>query len=385
MVRFSDYLIVTKGPKWPALYDLIKTNSEKIFSYDAILFLDDDIWCDYHEIDEIFRIFQQHDLQLSQPSLTVNSHFSNFICVRNNSFSVRYTNFVENMNPIFSRDSLQRCWKTFNENRSGWGIEYLWRNILGNSKQNIAIIDDVSVEHTRPVGGPLYDLLAASGHDAKNELDVLLEKYDLYQYPHLIHGAVCKNNEVLSPLVDCSEIDKLKFVQQLIGGTDIGILKDRRCLNQYLSANFHLNRKYNSDSDNNHAEGSEEEIRFSGKISIWANLLHSMSDMSISKIIQIGNSDVMLFPLLFGYLDRCHAMNDALLLADNYTEVERQIAHDHKKVTVNKFDGELETLKNIAGVEKYDIAILSSSGSANKNEDVKNFCREISKDLIIVK
>lgn len=64
---------------------------------------------------------------------------------------LRYTNFVEMMVPCFSREALGKVLFTFNENETGWGTETHWPLLIHASPNDMAVIDAVSVVHTRPI------------------------------------------------------------------------------------------------------------------------------------------------------------------------------------------------------------------------------------------
>ncbi len=53
------------------------------------------------------------------------------------------------MAPFFSQDALDRCVSTFTMSELGWGIEYLWNDILRS--EGMAIVDSFTMTHIRPV------------------------------------------------------------------------------------------------------------------------------------------------------------------------------------------------------------------------------------------
>jgi hypothetical protein len=53
------------------------------------------------------------------------------------------------MTPFFSRDALLQCQPTFTLSELGWGLEYLWNEILRS--KGLAIVDHFPVTHIRPV------------------------------------------------------------------------------------------------------------------------------------------------------------------------------------------------------------------------------------------
>jgi len=138
--------IDSKGPKWPALYELITELSDDIRAYDYVWLPDDDLACDQNTINKFFNICRDYNLELSQPALSSDSHLGHAITLRNHSFQLRFTNFVEIMAPCFSADFLCRCTPSFGENLSGWGLDYLWPSWVTDASR-IAIIDATSIRH----------------------------------------------------------------------------------------------------------------------------------------------------------------------------------------------------------------------------------------------
>jgi len=149
---------------------------------------------------------------LAQPALTPDSHISHVLTLRNRSFVLRFSNFVEIMAPCFSIHFLQQAWPSFGDIQSGWGLDSLWPRLLPDWK-SIAIVDSVAVRHTRPVGGPNYPFLAERGLNAYDEMRALCEKYKVAPVVPLTRGAVDVNGRTLS-IFDKSSSELLRLLIQ---------------------------------------------------------------------------------------------------------------------------------------------------------------------------
>jgi hypothetical protein len=190
--------IDSKGPKWPALHDLIQKLGKDVFCYDRVWLPDDDLIATKTGINLLFDIIGKYALALAQPALTLDSHLGHIITLRNRSFHLRFTNFVEIMAPCFSRDFLKQMLPSFNANLSGWGLDFMWPTKISDWTR-IAIIDAVTVCHTRPVGGPNYRHLAAGGKTPQQELGAVLVKYGMTKLdPPFVRGAIDKSDRRLS-------------------------------------------------------------------------------------------------------------------------------------------------------------------------------------------
>ena len=77
-----------------------------------------------------------------------------------------------------NKQTLMSLFQTFDLSQSGWGLDLLWVKMLDNDR--IAIIDDVNVTHTRPVG---KDYIINGNKrfklNPKDELIMFMKKYGL--------------------------------------------------------------------------------------------------------------------------------------------------------------------------------------------------------------
>lgn len=169
--------IDSKGPKWPALHQLVNDHWERIQTYDYVWFPDDDLVSDAASVNKFFALCAEFALDLAQPSLTLDSIIGHPITVTNHAFLLRYTTFVEIMAPCFSQRFLQRCRSSFNTNISGWGLDFLWPS-WAESLDKVAIVDAVAVRHTRSRGA-LYGLFKEQGITPEQELAQLVLKEKL--------------------------------------------------------------------------------------------------------------------------------------------------------------------------------------------------------------
>lgn len=194
----NNMRINSKGLKWPGLFELIEKYRELIQNYDYIWLPDEDLDCNCEQINRLFEISREYGIALAQPSLTPNSYFSHLITLHNPCFRLRYTSIIEIMAPCFRRDALFDLLPTFNGNLSGFGLDYVWPELLARRGFSSAIIDDIQVRHTRPVGGgTYYRVLAEQGANAWDELHLLVGKYGLKKRAYRTFEAVLRSNSVI--------------------------------------------------------------------------------------------------------------------------------------------------------------------------------------------
>ena len=186
------------GPKWAALHKLIQLLRDDLAHYDFVWFPDDDLAADSQTINRIFALCRVLRLQLAQPALSLDSFVSYAGTFVNSSFLARFTNFVEIMAPVFSREFLNCCADSFGENLSGYGLDSLWPTWV-DQPNKIAILDACPVRHTRPVGGPNYKAVAAGGKSPMEELRALLQKHRIEQRLPVTLGGIDRAGRVLLP------------------------------------------------------------------------------------------------------------------------------------------------------------------------------------------
>ena len=157
-VQAFDCVLVENqvGPKWLPLHDFLVRNAELVGRYRYVMLPDDDLSFTAPEISRFFAICARHNFAIAQPSLDFRSYFSHPITVKRPLLSYRVTNFVEVMTPCFRQDILQEVLPSLLDSASGWGIDDVWPQLLAGRGERFAIVDEVSITHTRPVGGELY-------------------------------------------------------------------------------------------------------------------------------------------------------------------------------------------------------------------------------------
>ncbi|MGH8798636.1 MAG: DUF707 domain-containing protein [Casimicrobiaceae bacterium] len=211
------------GPKWPGLHALLARESFWR-EYDHVWLPDDDLAVSESGINRLFDIVSSRGLALAQPALSWMSFYSHDLTLRSPSFRLRYTNFVEVMAPCFRRDFLARCWPTFAENHSGWGLDYLWPRLLPDGHRACAILDEVAITHTRPIGGPNYAGMRALGVTPKEELDGLFAKYAI---PADIHPVICAAIDAGGTLLTEESVFESEVMHRLIADDRRAFLASR--------------------------------------------------------------------------------------------------------------------------------------------------------------
>jgi len=174
----KDVMICIKqnGQKFPLIKSFIETNLELVSQYDYVWLPDDDISISADDLNRLFETARTYSLQICQPALiSLHSDVSHAITKPRVGNTLRFTNFVEVMMPLFDVKTLLSLRNDFDLSQSGWGLDATWSHRLNSPKDKIAIIDDITAVHTKPVGRD-YSRFRIK---PETELKHLLEKYNI--------------------------------------------------------------------------------------------------------------------------------------------------------------------------------------------------------------
>lgn len=171
---WAEYRVLQNGMrKCQALYHLFHSGSP-LFNYERVAFFDDDIMTTHQDMNELFAICRDYDLQLAQPGLSADSYVNYPMLKSRPEYILRFVSFVEFMCAVFRTDALQACAPTFQHNAHGFGIDNVWPKLIGEPRDGIAVVDKVTVAHTRPLASSQwYDLATAvaEGNEVQRRYD----------------------------------------------------------------------------------------------------------------------------------------------------------------------------------------------------------------------
>jgi len=141
----AEFKFAETGHKWPTIARILP----RLPRYRFYAFIDEDIDVSVDVLNNLFKTGELFGLTVFHGALTPRSHYSHeFSRVLPNSY-LRSTTFVEIMAPFFSHEALEKCSRTFTLSELGWGLEYLWNDILRS--EGMAIVDKFPMTHIRPV------------------------------------------------------------------------------------------------------------------------------------------------------------------------------------------------------------------------------------------
>lgn len=173
----ADFYDHWNGLKYPWIHQFLPKNPW-VLEYDAVWLCDDDIEADTATVADMFDIFHEKRLWLAQPAQTSDCFLNYPFWACRKGTLLRFTEFVEEQMPIFSKETLAKLAGTFGESKSGWGLGAAWPRILGYPPGRMAVIDATPMRHTRAGNGTFYThTLPSMGVDPHKELRDLKVKY----------------------------------------------------------------------------------------------------------------------------------------------------------------------------------------------------------------
>lgn len=166
------------GSKVAGYGAVFEAHAELISRYAYVAVFDDDLSISAAALLQLFEIADAHDLKIAQPSLTHDSYFTYAGLLHNPAYRLRYVNYIEMMCPVFRADVFREIQPLYDMGYES-GIDLIWCNLVATSPQDFAVIDDVCVRHTRPVG----TLKAANGFTGtkryEDDIHALLDRFNL--------------------------------------------------------------------------------------------------------------------------------------------------------------------------------------------------------------
>lgn len=206
----DETAITVKGGKLVGLRETFERLPGFLDRYDYIWLPDDDIQTDCATIERLFRIMREEKLLLAQPSLTLNSHFSWVHTLNCTPLRLRYANHVEMMVPCFDGRYLREVLPHFPATIAGWGIDQVWCRLGEDNYRKCAIIDAVSVRHTRPPGN-LARLAKQFGEDSIEEASALRRSFGLFESDPIV---CCYEGKCLArgPILGRSAVARLMYL-----------------------------------------------------------------------------------------------------------------------------------------------------------------------------
>ena len=134
-----------KGSKFQNFKYFYDNYRDIINRYERFFILDDDIIFNVNDINNMFKISKQYDLDICGPSFLPEGKITYKMTKHKPNVILTYTNFVEVNVPLFSKIALDKLMNVLDYSLIGWGIDHLYIICNGiNKKKSYAIIHSVT-------------------------------------------------------------------------------------------------------------------------------------------------------------------------------------------------------------------------------------------------
>ena len=143
----ADYIEVRKGLKFQNFVHFL--GKYEISNYEAIWIVDDDIILETEAINRMFKVFFKYQLLLAQPSFKKGGKTPWKITINNPSCLLRYTNFIEVNSCVVSPKIVLLLLNSFKDAGTGFGVDFIWPQLLDYPENRIAVIDEIVCEHPK--------------------------------------------------------------------------------------------------------------------------------------------------------------------------------------------------------------------------------------------
>jgi hypothetical protein len=182
--------------KWAGIATALSRGMFALDDYEYIALLDDDIITTTGALNRAFDLAREHNLAACQMSLYQDS-FYEFLCwLRHPFLTLHYTSHVELMAPILRVDIMKRVEPYFSLHNNLWAMDHIVGHIAGERPRSIAVLDEVSVLHTRAYrSGETYKVFG--GIDPKEAERRFLEEHGFSRLERTVEGGLTKGRRFI--------------------------------------------------------------------------------------------------------------------------------------------------------------------------------------------
>jgi hypothetical protein len=190
----AEYVLTGGVSKWDAFAQARFEQPQLGFdAYERFFLVDDDIeFRSATDIHALFKVAQEQQLTVCQPSLSASSYASWLVTRHHPGFFLRYVNYVESMMPMLTGEAVRLLEADLRAAVSGWGLDCIFYKVVG-AERRMAVVDAITVSHTKvidPENGPFYLYLRSIGVDPREELAWFLARYGLTNFGATTSGGM---------------------------------------------------------------------------------------------------------------------------------------------------------------------------------------------------
>jgi hypothetical protein len=187
--------------KFNGLYSCIKKMPRLLDKYDYIAIPDDDLICSKDDWNTAFFIAEKFGLGACQLSVLPRTYYSHDITLRRRGLLLRFVSVLEPMALIIRMDVFRKLLPAFELPDNLWAIDYILASLLIDQPTSAAILDIVSVSHTRAVlTGPVYESNNGSSKSPQEICDAFMKRHGYRYYDRRLLGAIDSSGREVADL-----------------------------------------------------------------------------------------------------------------------------------------------------------------------------------------
>ncbi len=214
----SNLWVQRKDTKFRNFYHYAHRYPAHLEQYDYVWIVDDDMFMSTDDINEMFYLMEEYNIDLGTPSFDVDGMHYVDILVNDPNYILRYSNYIECAAHIFSRDALKKVKHTFADTLSGncWD-NYISQMIHRRSKNNLAVFDKVKAYHGLSMS-TINKVSARSNHPSEGKK--FLKKYNAdIDLGRDILGGIQLNGKEVKLNEYIPSVDSRIYIKVILGDT----------------------------------------------------------------------------------------------------------------------------------------------------------------------
>ncbi|HMF49807.1 MAG TPA: hypothetical protein VK603_14240 [Candidatus Saccharimonadales bacterium] len=200
--------------KFPGLYTCFEKTPSFFEDYQYIAIPDDDIICTRDDWNTAFALAREYSVAACQLSLNARSFYSHDITLQRKGLRLRWATMIEPLAPIIRADILQKLMPIFALRGNMWAIDDALCELVIDTPNSLAILDAVSVVHTREVmSSSVYDRVLANGKTPAQVQAEFMQRHGIKRHERKLVGAVdARGREV----VNLRPISRKRIIPKLL-------------------------------------------------------------------------------------------------------------------------------------------------------------------------
>lgn len=210
----KTFNIYQKGYKFILIKALFDKKIINVSDYERFIFIDDDVVSSVDKMNKLFRYAEKNKWDFFHPAIAKLNYWHEILFSQPN-VAFRRINWTETMSVGMNADTVKKVLKTFDENKTGYGLPNLWHQMFDYTDGTFVVVDDVEIIHSRGLASPdsyyktLSDGNTGGLKDAMDEFHALLKKYKIRKVDHFEQKIYKQSPVTVATIYEMNDIQYL--------------------------------------------------------------------------------------------------------------------------------------------------------------------------------